>query len=208
MLLGLGSCSALESSLSSRGKKPIVWLCFLAARSRPPHPASGGLTGWWGRASKAGSCRMKAQRSQSRNNNDNHQWWRLNPPGMQGPTPCAPHTPGHSKGSSPFILLQRSHSLPFPAQPFWVPKECSPATGSSTTQVPWEDSAQHDPSQRQDRTPSSLETRAPGFPREAACPHLAWSTFPQSHLGLVTVGPRSIACVNTTLTSRPGWPTD
>lgn len=29
----------------------------------------------------------------------------------------APHTPGHHEGSFPCILLQRSHTLPVPAQP-------------------------------------------------------------------------------------------
>lgn len=147
---------------------------------------------------------MKAQQSQSRSNDDNHQPRRLNRPGMQGPTPCAPHTPGHGEGSSPFLLLLRSHTLPFPAQPIWASKHCSP----SATQVPWEDSAQQGPDQQQDRTPGNLPPRAPGFPREAGCPPLAWSTFPQTCVCVASVRSRSFACASADRNSGPGWATD
>lgn len=39
-----------------------------------------------------------------------------------------PHTPGHCMGSFPSVLLQRSHTQPFPAQPIRVSKSFSLAT--------------------------------------------------------------------------------
>ena len=142
---------------------------------------------------------MKAQRSQSWNNNDNHQLWRLNHPGMRGPTPCAPHTPERSEASSPFFLLQGSHMQPFPAQPMWVPKSSyllihHPGflgrVCSTRPKPAAEEAARLLVSQR-----SRLAT-------------LAWSTFPQTHLCLVSVRSRSFACVNPNLNSSPGWATN
>lgn len=132
---------------------------------------------------------MKAQRSRSRNNNDNHQPQRPNHPGMRGPTPCASHPRTlHGLLSLPFIASIPHSAIPSPTH------LGSQALQSVHHPVPWEDSAQPGPSQTQGRTSLGLETRAPGFPREAVCPPLAWSAFPGPVSAWPVCGPGACLC--------------
>lgn len=60
---------------------------------------------------------MRAQRSRSRNNNDNHQPRRPNHPGMRGPTPCASHPRTlHGLLSLPFIASIPHSAIPSPTR--------------------------------------------------------------------------------------------
>lgn len=82
-----------------------------------------------------------------------------------------PHTPGHCKGSFPCILLQRSHTLPFPAQPIGVSNSFSPVTRLIRHPASMGRFGLRRPSQQSRRTPSAWNLQLWAFPeKQATCP--------------------------------------
>lgn len=84
----------------------------------------------------------------------------------KAPRPVHP-TPQDTRDSSPFVLLPRSHTLPFSAQPIWLPKD-------RVLLWPMQWPRFHGKSQLnrpQARTLGYLETELQGFPELlSACP--------------------------------------
>uniref|UniRef100_A0A8C0VV32 Uncharacterized protein n=1 Tax=Castor canadensis TaxID=51338 RepID=A0A8C0VV32_CASCN len=151
-------------------------------------------------------------------NNDNHQLGVLTILECRAPRPV-PHTPGHCKGSSPFILLQQSHTLPFPSSHQLVhhpgfmgrfsltrPK---PTTGKDARPATWKLGLQGFPEKQSARSwPGALSHR----------PICVWSVY---HLCILALGTKcsssaskcSVVCIlhkilvlNTLLISRLLFP--